>query len=88
MSLLLLEVFWTCQVACLNRLVNQRIKLLMLVEQTVHDSGCDVEDIKVFCIIFAIYQTILLDHQRFEIYYLVVLLSVRVHILRTVDFNH
>ena len=59
----------------------------MLVEETVHDSRSDVEDIVVLSIDLAIYIAILLDHQVLEIFYLVVLLRVRVDVLRSVDFD-
>ena len=59
----------------------------MFVEETMHDSRSDVEDMVVLSIDLAIYFAILLDHQVLEIFYLVVLLRVRVNVLRSVDFD-
>lgn len=59
----------------------------MLIEETMHDSRSDVEDMVVLSIDLAIYFAILLDHQVLEIFYLVVLLRVRVDVLWSVDFD-
>ena len=59
----------------------------MLIEETMHDSRSDVEDMVVLSIDLAIYFAILLDHQVHEIFYLVVLLRVRVDVLWSVDFD-
>ncbi len=59
----------------------------MFVEETMHDSRSDVEDMVVLRIDLVIYFAILLDHQVLEIFYLVVLLRVRVNVLRSVDFD-
>ena len=59
----------------------------MFVEETMHDSRSDVEDMVVLRIDLVIYFAILLDHQVLEIFYLVVLLRVRVDVLWSVDFD-
>jgi hypothetical protein len=59
----------------------------LFVEETMHDSRSDVEDMVVLRIDLVIYFAILLDHQVLEIFYLVVLLRVRVNVLRSVDFD-